>query len=118
MTTDNYVGYCRYIEHPDYPTRIVLCDSDTPGAFKVYRHAAAPSQESAPTTEPLFGREAKVRAKQESAPQNAATQDEQWCNGMAECLACGWKWSAAWPLNAGPLECKKCGSTDTIRELT
>lgn len=32
-----YVAWCRYVIEHDKPTRIVLCDSDEPGAFKVYR---------------------------------------------------------------------------------
>ncbi len=41
---------------------------------------------------------------------------ESWCNGMAECLACGYRWVAVWVLGAPNLECLKCGSIDTIRE--
>ena len=42
---DNYVAWCRYTQQ-----RIVLCDSDSPNAFKVYRNpfrlpgAAAPTE--------------------------------------------------------------------------
>lgn len=41
---------------------------------------------------------------------------EQWCNGIAECLSCGHRWAAVWLLAAPALECKRCGSVDTIRE--
>lgn len=33
----DHVAWCRYLIEHDRPTRIVLCDSDEPGAFKVYR---------------------------------------------------------------------------------
>ena len=33
---DNYVAWCRYVTSGERPTRIVLCDSDAPGAFRVY----------------------------------------------------------------------------------
>lgn len=42
--------------------------------------------------------------------------NDLWANGMAQCLTCGWQWAAAWPLDAGDLECMRCGSTDTVRE--
>jgi len=47
-----------------------------------------------------------------------ATQevDAGWRTGPCECLACGWCWVGVWPLGADPLECKQCGSNDTVRE--
>lgn len=39
-----------------------------------------------------------------------------WCAGGAECIDCGHRWTAAWPLGADALECPECGSTDTDRE--
>ena len=36
LQTD-HVAWCRYIHRHEKPTRIVLCDSDAPGAFPVYR---------------------------------------------------------------------------------
>lgn len=38
MTTANdaYVAWCRYVSPVDWPTRIQLCDSDSPGAFRVF----------------------------------------------------------------------------------
>ena len=33
-----HVAWCRYVHRHEKPTRIVLCDSDAPGAFPVYRH--------------------------------------------------------------------------------
>lgn len=33
-----HVAWCRYVCRHEKPTRIVLCDSDAPGAFPVYRH--------------------------------------------------------------------------------
>lgn len=33
-----HVAWCRYVHAHERPTRIVLCDSDAPGAFPVYRH--------------------------------------------------------------------------------
>ena len=41
---DNYVAWCRYVNQPN-ATRIQLCDSDAPGAFKVYR-ASPPATDS------------------------------------------------------------------------
>lgn len=32
-----HVAWCRYVRAPDQPPRIVLCDSNDEGAFKVYR---------------------------------------------------------------------------------
>jgi hypothetical protein len=34
--SDDYVAWLRYV-HEGERTRIVVCDSDAPGAFKVYR---------------------------------------------------------------------------------
>jgi hypothetical protein len=34
---DNHVAWARYVIEHDRPTRIVLCDSDDEGAFRVYR---------------------------------------------------------------------------------
>lgn len=42
---DNYVAWCRYIIQPN-ATRMQLCDSDAPQAFKVYRHAAPQSADT------------------------------------------------------------------------
>lgn len=42
---EEHIGWCRYVTGHEKATRIVLCDSDAPGAFKVYR--------SAPTSVPL-----------------------------------------------------------------
>lgn len=39
-----HVAWLRYVRAHDRPTRIQLCDSDTPGAFKVY--AAQPHDEA------------------------------------------------------------------------
>jgi hypothetical protein len=36
-----HVAWCRYVTQHERPTRIVICDSDAPGAFKVYRPALA-----------------------------------------------------------------------------
>lgn len=41
---------------------------------------------------------------------------EHYCVGKAECIKCGRKWVAVWPLGADALECPSCGSTDTDRE--
>jgi hypothetical protein len=49
VPTDNYVAWCRYV---DDGNRIVLCDSDAKGAFKVYR--------AQPSTGDLISREAVV----------------------------------------------------------
>lgn len=38
--TEEYVAWCRYVQGPS-ATTIVLCDSDSPGAFKVYRSAVS-----------------------------------------------------------------------------
>jgi hypothetical protein len=35
-----HVAWCRYIHKHEGPSRIVLCDSDAPGAFKVYQAAS------------------------------------------------------------------------------
>ena len=40
MNEDNYVAWCHYRNG-----RILLCDSDSEGAFKVYRAAFAPRPE-------------------------------------------------------------------------
>lgn len=40
---------------------------------------------------------------------------EHWLHGWAECLACGHKWIAVWPLGAEALECSNCHSLDTDR---
>jgi len=40
---DNYVAWLRHKHHDDGKVTIHLCDSDSPGAFKVYRHAAPPA---------------------------------------------------------------------------
>ena len=37
---DDYVAWMRYEHYAKQPTRIMLCDSDEEGAFKVYRHPA------------------------------------------------------------------------------
>ena len=38
-----------------------------------------------------------------------------WCTEPSECLDCGHKWVAVYPLGAAILECPKCNSTDTVR---
>lgn len=38
-----------------------------------------------------------------------------WCVSPAECMTCGHKWFAVYPLGAGDLECSKCHGTDTYR---
>jgi len=48
MVQEEYIAWCRYVRATDRPTRIVLCNSDDKGAFKVYR-AAAPSAHSSST---------------------------------------------------------------------
>ena len=40
---DDYVAWCRYTK-----TSIVTCDSDAPGAFKVYRHSGKEVPEASP----------------------------------------------------------------------
>jgi hypothetical protein len=40
--TDNYVAWLTFQHHSDNRVSIHVCDSDTKGAFKVYRHAPAP----------------------------------------------------------------------------
>lgn len=40
-TNTDYIGWLRYIGNPGYK-RLSVCDSDSPGAFKVYRHAVPP----------------------------------------------------------------------------
>lgn len=46
--TDNYVAWLRNRSEGDRQW-IEVCDSDSPGAFKVYRHAQAASVPSSPT---------------------------------------------------------------------
>lgn len=36
---EDHVAYLCYRDHGDHPTTIHICDSDSPGAFKVYRRA-------------------------------------------------------------------------------
>lgn len=38
----DYVAWCRYVNTPNGGTCIQLCDSDTEGAFRVYRHSDSP----------------------------------------------------------------------------
>lgn len=40
---DNYIAWARFVIQHDKPTRIVLCDSDAEGAFKVYRSTSQPA---------------------------------------------------------------------------
>ena len=40
--TDNYVAWLTFEHHSGNRVSIHVCDSDTKGAFKVYRHAPAP----------------------------------------------------------------------------
>lgn len=49
-SADDYVAYLRYVQRYG-GTRIVLCDSDEEGAFKVYRRPQAKANETAPTEE-------------------------------------------------------------------
>lgn len=37
--------------------------------------------------------------------------------GCAICLECDKRWYAIWPLGADALECPRCGSVDTEREI-
>lgn len=40
--SNDYVAWLRYVQgNEGRPTRIVICDSDAPGAFKVYRSITA-----------------------------------------------------------------------------
>lgn len=39
-----------------------------------------------------------------------------WCAGLAQCLDCGRKWTAVWPLGAEALECPECGGDNTDRD--
>jgi len=39
----------------------------------------------------------------------------EWTTAPAQCLSCGHKWVAVYPLGADDLECPKCNSTDTVR---
>lgn len=43
LRSTEHVAWCRYIENPERPTRITLCNSDDANAFKVYR---APKQQT------------------------------------------------------------------------
>jgi hypothetical protein len=45
ITEQDYVAWCRYAQGPGDSKRIVTCDSDEPGAFKVYRHGAVKAAE-------------------------------------------------------------------------
>ena len=42
---EDHVAYLCYHEHGDHPTTIHICDSDFPGAFKVYRRCADAGRE-------------------------------------------------------------------------
>lgn len=51
-----HVAWCRYVFRHEKPTRIVLCDSDAKGAFKVY---ASPPEPEKPEARRLTGEEAE-----------------------------------------------------------
>ncbi len=41
--------------------------------------------------------------------------DELWAAMPSECMDCGHKWVAVFPLAAADLECPECGSDNTFR---
>lgn len=49
--SDDYVAWLRYV-HEGERTRIVVCDSDAKGAFKVYRRFALDPPREPPAKEP------------------------------------------------------------------
>jgi hypothetical protein len=45
VTEQDYVAWCRYAQGPGDSRRIVTCDSDEPGAFRVYRYGTVKAAE-------------------------------------------------------------------------
>ena len=48
---DDYIAWIRYEHYDEQPTRIMLCDSDEEGAFKVYRHPVIAREGYVPASE-------------------------------------------------------------------
>lgn len=65
----------------------------------------------------MFQMRADAQRTSVSKPDPANDDRVPWCQGTAECWACGKKWRAVWPMGADNLECPACWSTDTDREL-
>jgi hypothetical protein len=80
---DNYVAFLRYVKHPNGNTTIRTCDSDEPGAFKVYR---APTPAAQPES---LVEAAKLILQGERIPLYRFLRDrDAWDEGMRN-----WEWS-------------------------
>jgi hypothetical protein len=88
---DDYVAWCRYVDNGN---RVVLCDSDADGAFKVYRSAPADDGEVERLKFQLF-------AAQEANRLGDKMIAEARANAIRECVDLAKKLAAKW---ASPLD--------------